>query len=93
MIIVECKFYGNQFFTIILLNPFFPYQISFIDFTISKNLFTETNLYYRFSLCIFMTNFFGIKLIAYSTIFYFFLGGTDLFFSFVDYIGEFFFQV
>jgi hypothetical protein len=40
-----------------------------------------------------MTNFFGIKLIAYSTIFYFFLGGTDLFFSFVDYIGEFFFQV
>jgi len=55
----------------ILPKSIFSYQIYS-----TKNFFTKTELYYQFTLCIFMTNFFWIKLTTYSIVFYFFLGNT-----------------
>ncbi len=63
-------FYRNWFFTTKNFLANFFYQIYF-----TKNLFTKTNLICQFKLCIFRNDFFGMKLIACSTIFnIFFIG-------------------
>jgi hypothetical protein len=74
--IVEGRFYRKRYFTSILPKPNFPYIISFPNFILLKSFILKviytTNLHYVYLGLIF----FGIRLIAYSTVSNFFVGGT-----------------
>ncbi len=88
---IEGRFYRNWIFARILLKSNFPlkqiYRISSI-----KNLITKTDFYYQFRMCIFRSNFFGIRFTTCFTVSNFLFWRYLRLCPFVDCIGNIFYN-